>query len=95
MAKRIEKLIKSRREKLEELRSLGIDPYPQVSSRKHTVQQAINKMGQSVSVAGRVKGIRSHGAINFVDLEDESGRIQLFFSKKEFKKTESYIDFIL
>src|SRR3989344_8890146 len=42
-------------------------------------------MGKKVVVAGRFRSLRPHGKITFADIEDASGKIQLFFSQAELK----------
>lgn len=77
----LENLQKERLKKLKNIESLGINPYPAKAGRKHTTFIARKMMGKKVAVAGRIRSLRSMGKIAFVDLEDESGRIQLFFAQ--------------
>jgi len=77
-----QKLIKTRKEKLEAIKSSGINPYPPTSDRSQTIAQAKDMMDKKVTVAGRIMAIRGHGKLNFIDLVDESGQIQLFVSEK-------------
>lgn len=81
----LENLQKERLKKLKNIKSLGIDPYPSKSNRKHTISIARKMMGKKVSVAGRIRSLRPHGKITFADLEDASGKIQLFFSQEQLK----------
>jgi len=81
MAKPLQELRKIRLQKLEEIKKLGIDPYPARCRRQHTVTQALAKMGQKAAVAGRIRATRGHGGIQFFDLQDASGQIQLVFKK--------------
>ncbi len=73
----IDELKKIRIEKLEALRKQGIDPYPSVVRRDQTISQALEMDAKQVAVTGRILGMRGHGKIYFVDLADESGRIQV------------------
>ena len=76
-------LQKQRQEKLEKIKSLGLNPYPQPNlSDKASVQQAREMIDQSVEVAGRIMSLRGHGKILFADLHDRTGKIQLFFQEK-------------
>ena len=84
----LDDLQKNRIEKLEKIRLLGIDPYPATFNRKQTNNQALKRSGEEVSVAGRLRGIRGHGGSTFADLVDESGKIQLFFSKQELNEKD-------
>lgn len=68
--------------KLEELKQLGIDPYPADSRRTHEAGDVVGKFdeleGQTVTVAGRVMGLRKFGKLAFIVLRDQSGQVQLF-----------------
>lgn len=84
----IDDLQRIRLEKLAKIRLLRVDPYPATFNRKHTNIQALKMLGEKVSVAGRLRGIRGHGGSTFTDLVDESGKIQLFFSKQELSEKD-------
>ncbi len=72
-------LIKARRAKLDALRALGRDPFAVTKfDRTHTVDAARSAQ-EPVRVAGRVGPLRRMGKkIVFTDLDDQSGRIQLY-----------------
>ena len=80
-------LFEERLRKLESLKKSGGDPYPAETKRTHTVAQAIEKFGalektkKSVTLAGRIRGLRGHGALIFGTLEDASGRLQFLLKK--------------
>lgn len=76
-------LKKIRLEKLEKIRSLKIDPFPAKSNKKNSIAECQKVVGKSVQTAGRLMGLRGHGGSSFADLVDESGKIQLFFSKEK------------
>lgn len=88
MALPLEELKKIRLQKLAEIKKLDIDPYPARTSRKQSVIKALTMMGKSVMIAGRIMGIRGHGGIQFFDLNDESGKIQLVFKKDQLKTND-------
>ena len=71
-----------RRRKLAELRTLGVDPYPAVSSRTNSANDVTARFdeleGQTVTVAGRVMGLRKFGKLAFIVLRDQTGQVQLF-----------------
>jgi lysyl-tRNA synthetase class 2 len=77
-----------RLEKLEQLRSQGVEPYPNRAERTHTSREAIRAFeadetrGSSepvvVTLAGRLRSMRPMGKITFAHIEDVDGRIQLF-----------------
>lgn len=75
----LESLQKERIKKLENIKRLGIDPFPAKSNRKQSIFAARKMMGKKVVVAGRIRSLRPHGKIAFSDIEDESGKIQLLF----------------
>jgi len=81
--KRGEVLRTERLKHVEELRKLGIDPYHASVNRKDTTQEARDKMGSQVAVAGRIMSLRLHGKALFLDLADESGKIQVYAKADE------------
>jgi lysyl-tRNA synthetase class 2 len=78
----LKELRDERLRKLEELKQLGINPYPAESTRTHGLAQVTSDFGalegKEVSVVGRVQNIRKFGRIAFVVIRDESGELQLF-----------------
>jgi lysyl-tRNA synthetase class 2 len=84
MAKsRLEEIKEIRKEKVEELKKLGIKPYPsKVPGDPKDIDDARESEGKKVEIAGRIIGWRAHGNSIFADLKDETGEIQLFFQKK-------------
>jgi lysyl-tRNA synthetase class 2 len=83
----INELIKVRRDKLEELRSAGIDPFGQRYDRNATalkIQEDFEDLeGDTVKIAGRIMAKRRHGKAGFANLQDLSGNIQLYFRKDD------------
>jgi lysyl-tRNA synthetase class 2 len=76
-------LQKQRQDKLERMKSLGLNQYPQPNlSAKSSISEAREMMDKSVEVAGRLMSLRGHGKIIFADLHDQTGKIQLFFQEK-------------
>ena len=71
--------------KLEQIRSLGIDPYPAKSHRDTKISDITNhfeeKSGQTVCVAGRIVAIRSFGKLAFIKLRDFTGEVQIFMQQ--------------
>ena len=68
--------------KLNEIKDVGVDPYPAKSYRNTKIADVVNhfeeKKGQEVVVAGRIVAIRSFGKIAFIKLRDYSGEVQIF-----------------
>jgi len=84
----LENLQKERLKKLDNLKKLGVNPYPAKASRKQNIKDALDMMGKKVAVVGRIRSLRPHGKITFADLEDESGKIQLLFRQDSLNKYE-------
>ena len=77
-----------RRQSLEKLRELGIDPYPADLYNVNTTSKAIKsnyKDGDKmeVTIAGRMMSRRIMGKASFVELQDAEGRIQLYLNRDE------------
>ena len=72
----------TRLERLRMLKAQGIDPYPSTVARTHTIQEVLNA-GDSLKDAhlvlvGRVRALRSHGKTTFFDIEDGTGKMQVY-----------------
>jgi len=82
-----------RLEKVETLRAEGIEPYPTRAERTHLGLDAIRAFEEAeaagsedivqVTLAGRLRAMRTMGNITFAHIEDSSGRIQFFFRKND------------
>mgnify|MGYP001188765866 CR=1 FL=1 len=82
-------LEQTRLEKLREMQSQGINPYPTRAEQTHTSQEAIEASAKAeeisdntpiqITLAGRVSALRPMGKIAFAHIDDRDGRIQLFF----------------
>ena len=75
--------VKVRREKLEALRAEGLDPFVQTkfevtSSAKEIKDRFEELEGKTVTLAGRLMSKRGMGKVTFCDLQDNTGRIQLY-----------------
>lgn len=83
MSERLEDIIDIRKQKLEVIKQAGIDPYPSVSSRTHTNQQALEAYDelqtQEITLVGRIRSFRDMGKLIFSHIEDGSGKIQVLF----------------
>ena len=76
--------------KLDAMRERGVDPYPVRFDRDHTAASIRDRFadlgpgadsGERVAVAGRVVAVRRHGGLDFLDLRDETGKIQLIATR--------------
>ncbi len=79
-----------RRNALQELRNLGINPYPAdeykvntTTTEIRTTYDAAKNTLQDISVAGRLMSKRIMGNASFAELQDEKGRIQLYFKRDD------------
>ncbi|WP_405401017.1 lysine--tRNA ligase [Maribacter sp. Asnod2-G09] len=75
-----------RREKLEKLRALGINPYPAALYPVDATSASIKsnyEEGKQVIVAGRLMSRRIQGKASFAELQDSTGRIQVYFNRDE------------
>jgi len=78
-----------RLDKLDALKKSGCDPYPTTVERDNRIAQAKVKLGETVKITGRIMAIRGHGKIYFIDIQDESGKLQGVF-KSDAIKSSSY-----
>ena len=73
-----------RREKLQALRELGINPYPAalypVDANSKTIKEGFSE-GKTVTIAGRLMSRRIQGKASFAELQDSEGRIQVYFNR--------------
>ena len=75
-----------RREKLNKLQAMGINPYPaELYPINHTSKQVKSDFeeGKQVIVAGRLMSARVQGKASFAELQDSEGRIQLYINRDE------------
>ncbi|WCO01046.1 lysine--tRNA ligase [Psychroserpens ponticola] len=75
-----------RREKLAKLRALDINPYPaDLYPVNHTSKQVKDTFedGKKVIIAGRLMSRRIQGNASFAELQDSTGRIQVYFNRDE------------
>jgi len=83
----LEDIIKERQKKLKNLFKEYVNPYPAKIKRTISVSEALknfNKLSSSkkqLFLAGRIKALRDQGNLIFIDLKDESGKIQAVFRK--------------
>lgn len=91
MTTRADRISEQRLQKLQNIRAMGIDPYPPRFKRTHMAKQAVELLIQqeqsgktesiTVTVAGRIMANRRMGKISFLDIRDDSGKIQLLIGK--------------
>ncbi len=95
MTEDLNQVMKVRRQKLEDLRARGVEPFAYRFQRTHKASEARNLFeerergglldadgfGPVVRVAGRIRSFRAHGKTAFAHLEDDSASIQIYFRK--------------
>ena len=73
--------------KAEKLAKIGINPYPSRVKKTYNIAQAIDNFGdlikkeKEISLVGRIMSMRLHGGSAFFDIQDGSGRMQVFAGK--------------
>ena len=86
------KLVQDRITKLEEIRSMGVNPYPYHYEQTHHAKEIKEQhkllkpeehTKENVSVAGRILLFRRMGKVTFITLRDQSGDIQLYVAKEQ------------
>lgn len=93
-----ERLIAERLQKLEEIKKLGINPYPYSFDKKDNTKEILEKFSKlkkeektksKVSIAGRITAIRKMGKASFGNLLDSTGKIQ-FYIREDGVGKENY-----
>lgn len=86
-----------RLEKLEQLKKLGINPYPAKSFKQYSNGEIKSKYeefeGKEVILAGRITGWREHGKLLFGNIQDQSETIQLMIRESDLQEdlTKEYL----
>ena len=89
----LSEILKVRRDKLAALRAEGRDPFKEtrfdVTHHAQDIKDNFDALeGSEVRVAGRLMSKRGMGKVSFCDLQDKSGRIQLYARKDEMDEEE-------
>ena len=84
----LKQILKVRRDKLKALQDAGMDPFTitkyDVTHHAQEIKDNFDALeGQTVSVGGRLMSKRGMGKVSFCDLQDRSGRIQLYARRDE------------
>ena len=80
----LSELLQIRRDKLENLRAEGLDPFVQTkfertANSKKVVDEFETLENQTVTVAGRIMSKREMGKASFAHIQDQEGKLQLYF----------------
>ena len=89
----LKQILKVRRDKLKALQDMGMDPFTitkyDVTHHAREIKDNFDALeGQTVSVGGRLMSKRGMGKVSFCDLQDKSGRIQLYARRDEMDPEE-------
>ena len=89
----LSQLLQIRRDKLAKLQEEGSDPFQvtryEVNNDSANIKANFDALeGSEVSIAGRLMSKRGMGKVSFCDLQDKSGRIQLYARKDEMDEAE-------
>ena len=89
----LKQILKVRRDKLKALQDAGMDPFTitkyDVTHHAQEIKDNFDALeGQTVSVGGRLMSKRGMGKVSFCDLQDKSGRIQLYARRDEMDPDE-------
>lgn len=85
--------------KLQELKNLGMNPFPNKSKRTHSVKEVLDtfdnfeKNNDKITLAGRLRSKRSHGNLTFCNIQDDGIQMQIALSKKEIGN-DNYKNFV-
>ncbi len=90
----------NRIEKLNKLRDSGVNVYPIEVKRTHEIKKvledfvSLSQKEEEVILVGRVRTIRTHGALTFIDFEDGTGKIQGLLAKDKIGEDnyQSFLD---
>jgi len=87
----INEIIQQRKAKLEALKSQGVPVYDKPFPNRLDIGEVISSFqeGKKVSICGRLMAKRLHGKVIFADLEDSTGKIQLYI-KADFIGPEKF-----
>lgn len=80
---RIDETIAAKINKRQQLEAAGVVAHPYSFAKQHSVAQARTSSGEIVRTAGRIRAMRGHGKLAFLDLEDSTGRIQVMLRAEQ------------
>jgi len=90
----LEEIRDKRIKKLEKIKGAGINPYPLFTNRTDTIYSVLKRFSllenlqKEVILVGRIKSLRLHGRVIFLDLEDGTGKIQGLLREDKIGKKE-------
>lgn len=95
--KSLKQIIDIRIEKINQLREKGIEPYPYSFKKDFNINHVLDSEkeleGKSITIAGRIISLRSMGKACFMNIQDETDKIQLYI-KNNLIGLEKYEDIV-
>src|SRR3989344_9098131 len=99
----LDEIRKTKIEKVKKLRKAGVDPYPAVSGRTHSISKALANFDElsgskkEIVLAGRIMAKREHGGSVFFDINNGSDKIQALIKedivdKEKFEQFREFLD---
>ena len=96
---KIEAMFMKYPKEIQEIKDLGFDPFAHKFDKSDDISKVIEKYGRlkpdekddkaKLKVAGRLRSVREHGQLYFMDLEDFTGRVQLYVDLNSISKKET------
>lgn len=83
----LDEIRNKRLEKLKNLQNSGFSPYPILTKRTHTIEEALknftdlSRQKKEIFLVGRITSFRQHGQITFFDIQDGTDKIQVLIKK--------------
>jgi len=94
----LSELRQERLRKLDMLKQEGINPYPASANRSAVIADffaAFDEQSKDQTLlGGRIRSIRAHGKAAFIDVEDATGKLQLFLSETDTEKFEFWLSIL-
>jgi len=93
-------LMEVREKKLKKIREKGIEPYPSESNKQFSAsflkenEKELIDSKKNVTTAGRILAQRGHGKLSFIDIADQSGKIQIVFKADILKDDFDLLDLL-
>ncbi len=89
--KSLTEIIDVRKEKIKKIRELGFEPYEYNFERSHLTKDILDSYDEIaeknvVRIAGRLMAIRNMGRANFIDIQDDEGKIQVYIQENKVGK---------
>jgi len=85
----LKQIIAHRLDKLNEIKSSGIDPFPHSFNVKENIQDIFSKLNKyinkNVSIAGRIVSLRKMGKVTFLNMQDQNIKIQIYLKANNLK----------